>query len=108
MRISIRRFIKMANNGRTIHIRRRKAGVRYCSRITAEHRTISRSVWNKRLMDAMERVTTAKNRPGDIDDWTERTLARLNFANIWYKHKLRYGGYTHAEDFMAYTVMATI
>lgn len=88
--------------------RRRKAGVRYCERITAEHKAISRSVWHKRLMDAMERVTTAKNRPGDIDDWTEMTQARLAFAHIWYEHKLRFDGYVTAEDFMAYIVMATV
>lgn len=107
MGISIRRFIKMANNGGTIHIRRRKAGVRYSYRVTEEHKTISRSVWHKRLVDAMERVTTAKNRPGDIDAWTEMTQARLNFAHIWYRYKMRYDRVT-AEDFQAYIVMATI
>lgn len=87
---------------------RRKAGVRYSHRITEEHKTISRSVWHKRLVDAMVRVTTAKNRPGDIDDWTEITQARLNFAHIWYEHKLRFDGRVTAEDFMAYIVMMTI
>lgn len=100
-----RRTIK---NGGTIHIRRRKAGVRYSYRITEEHESISRSVWHKRLMDAMERVRTAKNRPGDIDDWTEMTQARLAFAHIWYEHKLRFDGSVTAEDFMAYVVMTAI
>ena len=90
-----------------IKFRRRKAGVRYCARITEEHQTISLSVWHKRLTDAMERVRAQRNRPGDIDDWTEMTQARLAFAHIWYKHKLRYG-YPSAEDFMAYIVMATV
>lgn len=94
-------------NGGTIHIRRRKAGVRYCERIWEQHQTISRWVWHKRLTDAMERVTTAKNRAGNIDDWTEMTQARLAFAHIWYKHKLRYDSVT-AEDFMAYIVMTAI
>lgn len=98
----------MIKNGGTIHIRRRNAGVRYSYRITEEHKTISRSVWHKRLADAMERVRTAKNRPGDIDDWTETTRARLNFAHIWYEHKLRFDGRVTAEDFMAYIVMATV
>lgn len=91
-----------------LRIRRRKAGVRYCSRITEEHKTISRSVWHKRLTDAMVRVETAPNRPGDIEAWTEMTRARLNFAHIWYQHKLRFDGYVTAEDFMAYIVMATV
>ena len=91
----------------SIRIRRRKAGVRYCERITEEHKTISRSVWHKRLTDAMVRVTMAKNRAGNIDDWTEMTQARLAFAHIWYKHKLRYDSVT-AEDFMAYIVMTAI
>lgn len=91
-----------------ISIRRRKAGVRYCSRITAEHRTISRSVWHKRLTDAMERVMARSKRPWSIDDWTEMTQARLAFAHIWYQHKLRFDGHVTAEDFMAYIVMATI
>ena len=90
-----------------IKFRRRKAGVRYCERITEEHKTISRSVWHKRLTDAMVRVTMAKNRAGNIDDWTEMTQARLAFAHIWYKHKLRYDSVT-AEDFMAYIVMTAI
>lgn len=94
-------------NGGTIHIRRRKAGVRYCERITEEHKTISRSVWHKRLTDAMKRVENARNRPGNIDDWTEMTRARLKFATIWYKYKLRYDRVT-AEDFMAYIVIGTI
>lgn len=94
-------------NGGTIHIRRRKAGVQYSYRITEEHKTISRSVWHKRLTDAMVRVTMAKNRAGNIDDWTEMTQARLAFAHIWYKHKLRYDSVT-AEDFMAYIVMTAI
>lgn len=91
----------------SIRIRRKKAGVRYCKRITEEHKTISRWVWHKRLMDAMERVTALTNRPGDIEAWTEMTQARLKFAHIWYQHKLRYDRVT-AEDFMAYIVMATV
>ena len=91
-----------------LRIRRRKAGVRYCERITEEHKTISRSVWHKRLTDAMVRVTMAKNRAGNIDDWTEMTQARLNFVHIWYEHKLRFDGRVTAEDFMAYIVMATV
>lgn len=91
----------------SVRIRRRKAGVRYCSRITAEHQAHSRSVWHKRLVDATECVRTAKNRPGDIDAWTEMTQARLNFAHIWYRYKLRYDRVT-AEDFMAYIVMTAI
>lgn len=92
----------------SIRIRRRKAGVRYCERITVEHGAASRSVWHKRLTDAMERVENARNRPGNIDDWTEMTRARLQFAHIWYKHKFRFDGYVTAEDFMAYIVMATV
>lgn len=88
-------------------IRRRKAGVRYCECIKEEHKTISRSLWHKRLMDATSRVETARNHPGDIDDWTEMTLARLNFAHIWYQYKLRYERVT-AEDFQAYNVMTAI
>lgn len=107
MGISIRRFIKMANNGGTIHIRRRKAGVRYSYRITEAHRARSRSVWYKRLTDAADRVTAQPNRPGDIEAWTEMTRARLDFAHIWYRYKLRYDRVT-AEDFQAYIVMATI
>lgn len=91
-----------------ISFRRRKAGVRYCKRITAEHKTISRSVWHKRLVDAANRVETAPNRPGNIDDWTEMTRARLQFAHIWYQHKFRFDSYVTAEDFMAYIVMATV
>ena len=90
-----------------VSFKRRKAGVRYCERITAEHQAHSRWVWHKRLMDAAWRVKKARNRPGDIDDWTEMTQARLAFAHIWYKHKLRYDRVT-AEDFMAYIVMTTI
>lgn len=96
------------NNIPTITVRRRKAGVRYCERITEEHKTISRSVWHKRLTDAMVRVTALTNRPGDIDAWTEMTQARLKFAHIWYEHKLRFDGRVTAEDFMAYIVMATV
>lgn len=107
MGISIRRFLKLANNNPTITVRRRKAGVRYSYRITEEHKTISRSVWHKRLTDAVKRVTALTNRPGDIEAWTEMTRARLEFANIWYKHKMRYDRVT-AEDFQAYIVMATI
>lgn len=92
----------------SIRIRRRKAGVRYCTRITEEHKTISRSVWHKRLGSAMERVTAQRNRPGDIDDWTEMTRARLAFAHIWHKYKFRFDGHITAEDFMAYIVMATV
>lgn len=90
-----------------ISFRRRKAGVRYCERIWEQHQTISRWVWHKRLMDAAWRVKKARNRPGNIDDWTEMTEARLAFAHIWYKHKLRYDRVT-AEDFQAYIVMATV
>lgn len=107
MGISIRRFIKMANNGGTIHIRRRKAGVRYTYRITEEHKTISRSVWYKRLTDAADRVTAQPNRPWSIESWAEMARARLQFAHIWYRYKMRYDRVT-AEDFMAYIVMATI
>lgn len=98
----------MIKNGGTIHIKRREAGVRYCSRITEEHETISRSVWHKRLTVAMVRVTTLTNRPGDIDAWTEMTQARLKFAHIWYEHKLRFDDCVTAEDFMAYIVMTTV
>lgn len=91
----------------SIRIRRRKAGVRYCERITVEHGAASRSVWHKRLTDAMERVTAQSNRPGNIEDWAEMTQARLNFAHIWYRYKLRYDRVT-AEDFMAYIVMTAI
>lgn len=90
-----------------ISFRRRKAGVRYCERIWEQHQTISRWVWHKRLMDAAKRVENARNRPGNIDDWTEMTRARLKFATIWYKYKLRYDRVT-AEDFQAYIVMATV
>lgn len=90
-----------------INFRRRKAGVRYCERITGEHKTISRSVWHKRLMDAANRVETARNNPGNIDDWTEMTLARLKFAHFWYQYKLRYGRVT-VEDAQAYNVMTAI
>lgn len=106
--MNVRRFVKMINNIPTITIRRRRPGVRYCSRITAEHQTISRSVWHKRLTDAMKHVTALTNRPGDIEAWTEMTQARLKFAHIWYQHKLRFDGYVTAEDFMAYIVMATV
>lgn len=91
-----------------IGFRRKKAGVHYCTRITTEHQTRSESVWYKRLREAMERVTALRNRPGDIDDWTEMTRARLNFAHIWHKHKFRFDGHITAEDFMAYIVMATV
>lgn len=90
-----------------IEFKRRKAGVRYCTRITEEHKTISRSVWHKRLVDAANRVRSLPNRPGHIDDWTEMTRARLTFAHIWYSYKLRYDRVT-AEDCHAYIVMATI
>lgn len=100
--------IRTINNGGTIHIRRRKAGVRYSYRITEEHETISRSVWHKRLTIAMVRVTALTNRPSDIDAWTEMTQARLKFAHIWYEHKLRFDGSVTAEDFMAYVVMTAI
>lgn len=91
-----------------VSFKRRKAGVRYCTRITEEHKTISRSVWHKRLTDAADRVTAQRNRPGDIDDWTEMTRARLEFAHIWHKCKFRFDGHITAEDFMAYIVMATV
>ena len=91
-----------------ISFRRRKSGVRYCARITAEHQAHSRSVWHKRLKEATERVRTLSKRPWSIDDWTEMTRARLNFAHIWYQHKFRFDGYVTAEDFMAYIVMATV
>ena len=82
-------------------------GVRYCARITAEHQAHSRSVWRKRLTDAANRVRAQRNRPGNIEDWTEMTRARLEFAHIWYQHKLRFDRVT-AEDFQAYIVMTTI
>lgn len=91
----------------SIRIRRRKAGVRYAYRITEEHKSISRSVWHKRLTDAADRVTAQSNRPWSLEVWTEMTRARLEFANIWYKHKMHYDRVT-AEDFQAYIVMATI
>lgn len=90
-----------------IRIRRKKGSVRYSYRITEEHKTISRSVWHKRLVDAADRVTAQSNRPWSLETWTEMTRARLEFANIWYKHKMRYDRVT-AEDFQAYIVMATI
>lgn len=90
-----------------LRIRRRKAGVRYCERITEEHKTISRSVWHKRLVDAANRVETAPNGMGNIDDWAEMMRARLIFAHVWYQYKLRYERISTA-DFQAYIVMTTI
>lgn len=90
-----------------IKFRQRKAGVHYCGRIMAEHRVASRRLWYKRLTDAKRRVVALSNRPWDIESWTEITRARLNFASIWYRYKLRYERVT-AEDFQAYIVMATI
>ncbi len=90
-----------------IGFRRRKAGVRYCTRITVEHQTISRSLWHKRLREAMERVRTTSNGMGSIDAWAEMMRSRLMFAHIWYQYKLRYERVS-TVDFQAYIAMTTI
>lgn len=90
-----------------IEFKRRKAGARYCTRITEAHQARSRAVWHKRLTDAANRVTAQSNRPWNLENWTEMARARLQFAHIWYRYKMRYDRVT-AEDFQAYIVMATI